>query len=255
MSAYFRETPTTPGQENSEGDRSRRSFLIRSAATAAAVPGAVLAVSGAAHAARPGSGSGSSSVFFRRLPDLYPGWNMRNLREILQDEQDHIAVLTNLLDEKPTMRPTFKNLVASTPFDFIRMAAMIENGGVGSYLQGVNAISQANHDEYLLIAGGILAVEAQHTGYLNALLNQPIAPAALNNPDRANRGVVPPIPPADIRMAVARFIDNLNGNNFDYDIHQSDDENDQRIVSFSLVLEYLEVEFYTKNLLKFARSL
>jgi len=132
---------------------------------------------------------------------------------------------------------------------------MIENGGVGAYLQGVNAISQANHDEYLLIAGGILAVEAQHTGYLNALLNEPIAPAAQHNPDTSMRGVVPPIPPQQIRAAVGGFIANLNGNNFDYDIHQIDDANDQRIVSFSLVLEFLEVEFYSRNIRKFTRFL
>ena len=72
---------------------------------------------------------------------------------------------------------------------------------------------------------------------------------------RALRGVVPPIPPQQVRAAVGGFIANLNGNNFDYDIHQIDDANDQRIVSFSLVLEFLEVEFYRMNIEKFFRFL
>jgi len=247
MSLHRTEETPPPRGGAAPVDRSRRSFLIGSTATAA-IPGAVLGLTGETQARTP-------PAFFRRLPDLYPNWNRRNLAEILQDEQEHITVLTALLDRKPTMRPTFKNLEASTPFAFIRMAAMIENGGVGSYLQGVNAISQANHDEYLLTAAGILAVEAQHTGYLNALLNEPIAPAAQDNPDTAKRGVVPAIPPQDIRAAVGGFIVSLNGNNFDYDIRQLDDANDQRIVSFSLVLEFLEVEFYSRNIRKFARFL
>jgi len=251
MSKPRNEAQSPPEQLTPDTDPSRRSFLIRTAVTATAVPAAVLATSGEARARKPAP----LPPHFRRLRDLYPGWNRRNLEEILQDEQDHIRVLTDLLDNKPRARPTFRNLVADTPLDFIRMAAMIENGGVGSYLQGVNAISQANHDEYLLIAGGILAVEAQHTGYLNALLNQPIAPAARSNPAPGLRGVVPPIPPEEVRAAVGGFIVNLNGNHFDYDVHQIDDANDQRIVAFSLVLEFLEVEFYTRNINKFARFL
>src|SRR5215211_5009934 len=137
MSEHRTEEAATPGRGDAAGERSRRSFLIGTAAAAAA-SGAVLAPAAEAKARRP-------IPFIRRLPDLYPNWNRRNLLEILEDEQEHITVLTDLLDNKPTARPTFRNLEASTPFDFIRMAAMIENGGVGSYLQGVNAISQESH--------------------------------------------------------------------------------------------------------------
>src|SRR5205823_3421475 len=149
----------------------------------------------------------------------------RTFVEILKDEENHIVQLTKLADN-PRPLPTFRNLVADTPLNFVKMAAMIENGGVGSYLQGVNAISQGGHDEYLLIAAGITAVEAQHTGFLNLLLNQPIAPSAAANV--VNPGVATPIPPDQIRAAVAPFIVSLNGGPpFDYDVHQDGDDNDQ----------------------------
>jgi len=82
------ERPAAP-----EGGRSRRTFLTRSAAVAA-VSGVVLA------SARDGQARGPA-FSFRRLPDLYPHWNRRNLLEILQDEEEHIGVLTGLLDDKP----------------------------------------------------------------------------------------------------------------------------------------------------------
>lgn len=191
----------------------------------------------------------SDAVNFVPLPSLYPGWNFRNLSEILQDEHDHVAALTALADN-PRPKPTFQGLVASTPAHFIMMAAMIENGGVGNYIQGMNAISQGGHHDYFLIAAGITAVEAQHTGYLNSLLNEPIAPSALAN--RVVPGVATPIPPQTIVAAVAPFIVNLNGGPpFTYNINQVDDANDQMIINFSLVLEFLEVEFYSLNIQKF----
>lgn len=223
-----------------DAQTSRRTFLCRSAVGGAAVPGLLAGISEDARAAGPR---------FRRLPDLFPGWNRRNFEEILQDEEDHIAALLALADE-PRPRPTFCNLLAESPLHFVQMAATIENGGVGSYLQGLNAISQGGHNDYFLTAAGITVVEGQHTGYLNALLNQAIAPSAQNN--LVQPGVATPIPPEQIRAAVGPFIASLNGGPaFDYDIRQLDDENDQKIINFVLVLEYLEVEFYGANLGRF----
>jgi len=228
-----------------EAPGSRRSFLSRSAAVA--VPGMVLALTGQAGA------KDQKQQRVRHLPNLFPGENRAIFLEILQDEEDHIVQLTKLADD-PRPMPTFQNLLADSPLDFVRMAAMIENGGVGSYLQGLNAISQAGHEEYFLTAAGITAVEAQHTGFLNALLNQPIAPSAKNN--TAQPGVATPIPPGDIRNAVGPFIVSLNGGPpFDYNIEQGDDANDQAIINFVLVLEFLEVEFYRMNIQKFFRFL
>ena len=101
-----------------------------------------------------GKGNGSGG----KLPNLFPGENLNVFLEILQDEEDHIVQLTRLADD-PRPMPTFQNLLASTPQQFVEMAAMIENGGVGSYLQGINAISEGGHHDYFLTAAGITAVE------------------------------------------------------------------------------------------------
>jgi hypothetical protein len=247
MSGHRTEVISTQRRGTSEGERSRRSFLVRSAATAAAVPGVVMAMSTGAHAAKPDKGRSGS------LPNLFPGQNLTTFLEILQDEEDHIVQLTSLADN-PRPMPTFKNLLAKTPLQFVQMAAMIENGGVGSYLQGLNAISEGGHHDYFLTAAGITAVEAQHTGFLNTLLNQPIAPSAQAN--LVQPGVATPIPPGDIRTALDPFIVSLNGGPpFDYNINQVDDDNDQAIINFVLVLEFLEVEFYRMNIQKFFRLL
>jgi hypothetical protein len=232
--------------ETPDGAPSRRSFLLRSAATAA-VPGVVMAMSRGARADKPAKGK------MVALPNLYPGQNLNTFFEILQDEEDHIVQLTRLADN-PRPMPTFQNLLARTPFEFVQMAAMIENGGVGSYLQGLNAISEGGHHDYFLTAAGITAVEAQHTGFLNTLLNQAIAPSAMTNRDQP--GVATPIPPQDIRAALSPFIFSMNGGPaFDYNIAQVDDANDQMIINFVLVLEYLEVEFYRLNIEQFFRLL
>lgn len=239
------ERMATAGLETDAAGSSRRSFLIQSAGFAA-LPAAFLALATPAHARQKGKR-------FRHLPNLYSGENQRIFLEILQDEEDHIVQLTKLADD-PRPMPTFRNLVADTPLDFVQMGAMIENGGVGSYLQGLNAISQAGHEEYFLTAAGITAVEAQHTGFLNALLDDPIAPSAQAN--SAQPGVATPIPPDQIRAAVGPFIVSLNGGPpFDYDVHQLGDDNDQAIINFVLVLEFLEVEFYRMNIEKFFRFL
>ena len=230
------------GCEAMAGGSSRRSFLARSA-TVAALPAALLALSSNAHA----------KMKFKKLPNLYSGENQRIFTEILQDEEDHIVQLTKLADN-PRPMPTFRGLVADTPLDFVRMGAMIENGGVGSYLQGLAAISQGGHHDYFLTAAGITAVEAQHTGFLNALLDESIAPSAQANVIQP--GVATPIPPAQIQAAVGPFIVSLNGGPaFNYNINQVDDDNDQAIINFVLVLEFLEVEFYRMNIEKFFNSL
>jgi Ferritin-like domain len=241
MFIHRTENPRAQETQIAADNRSRRSFLKRSA-VATGVPGITLALGAQSHAGKPAPPQ-------HKLPDLFPGWNRRNFEEILQDEQDHIVALTALADN-PRPKPTFQGLLADSPLHFVQMAAMIENGGVGSYLQGLNAISQGGHHDYFLTAAGITAVEAQHTGFLNALLNHPIAPSALAN--QVQPGVATPIPPQDIRAALGPHIVDFNGGPpFDYNINQVDDENDQAIINFVLVLEFLEVEFYAMNIQKF----
>lgn len=243
---------------------SRRSFLRRSTVAGAAVPGIVLALAGTSQAGKgPVPPAGPKLT---PLPNLFTNENKSIFFEILQDEEDHITQLSILSDfvvENAPARPTFKNLVPKTPQQFVQMAAMIENGGVGSYLQGLNAISTGGHHDYFLTAAGITAVEAQHTGFLNALLNQPIAPSAQDNENQP--GIATPIPPQNIIDAIhgLNVIQNLNdfapwftpyNTAFDFPIMnttEQDDANDQHIINFSLVLEFLEVEFYRQNIQAF----
>jgi hypothetical protein len=180
-----------------------------------------------------------------RLPNLFTGWDRRNFLEIQADENAHVAILTKLADN-PRPKPTFVNLMQRTPVAFARMAAALENGGVGAYLGGVEAISSGGRDEYLPTAAGILAVEARHTGFLNTLLNQPIAPG--------DRVLDVATDQAAVRAAVAPFIASFNGGPpMAFDPHGDSDENDQAIVNFALVLEFLEAEFYNLNVRHFFR--
>jgi hypothetical protein len=223
----------------------------------AVLPGVVLAMGGRAHAGKP------KPPKLQPLPNLFTNENKNIFFEILQDEENHItqlSILSDFVSGTAPARPTFKNLVASTPQQFVMMAATIENGGVGSYLQGLNAISPGGHHDYFLTAAGITAVEAQHTGFLNALLNQPIAPTAEANLDQP--GIATPIAPQTIINAIngLNVIDNLNdfaqwftpyNTAFDFPVvntTEADDANDQHIINFSLVLEFLEVEFYRQNI-------
>jgi hypothetical protein len=244
---------------------SRRSFLQRSAGVAVAAPGIVLALAGKGHAGKP-----AKQPPPQPLPNLFPRENKNIFFEILQDEENHItqlSILSDFVSGTNPARPTFKNLVPSTVQQFVQMAAIIENGGVGSYLQGLNAISPGGHHDYFLTAAGITAVEAQHTGFLNALLNKPIAPTALANENQP--GIATPIPPQTIIDAINGLgvIDNLNdfapfftpyNTAFDFPVANppgADDANDQHIINFSLVLEFLEVEFYRQNLEAFFNQL
>src|SRR4051812_20530000 len=85
-----------------EGSDSRRSFLVRSAATAAvAVPGLILAAPQAVQAARPLPRPRPVP-----LPSLFPGWNQRNFAELRDDEIAHVQIINSLLnDEGNTVVP------------------------------------------------------------------------------------------------------------------------------------------------------
>jgi hypothetical protein len=186
MGLHQNEDATTRDDHAPDDRASRRLFLRRSAVVTAAVPGIVLAFPKDSQAAGPGS---------RHLPDLFPGWNRRNFEEILQDEQDHIVALTALADN-PRPKPTFQGLLANTPLEFVQMAAMIENGGVGSYLQGLNAISQGGHHDYFLTAAGITAVEARHAAVEKNASEIGSGDDECCGPDDFSRGRIPSQPDA-----------------------------------------------------------
>jgi hypothetical protein len=223
-------------------DGSRRWFLRTAMAGAtAAGAGAVLATP--AEAAVPGT-----------LPDLYPGWNDRNFRELFADEIAHSEIIQSLLNDPdnnvvPKFRPfpNFKNLLQPTMLAFAQTAAAIENTGVGVYigiLQAVLPTSQGG--EYFETAAAIATIEGRHTGFLNTLLNMAVVP-----------GHVAVDAPIDQNTALARiapFIQDLNGGPPILPFSPTptgDEDNDFKILDFLLVLEMLESVFYWQNVVRF----
>ena len=188
------------------------------------------------------------------LPNLYPGWNDRNFRELFADEVAHGEIIQSLLNDPdndvvPKFRPfpNFKNLLQPTMLAFAQTAAAIENTGVGVYigiLQAVLPPSQGG--EYFETAAAIATIEGRHTGYLNTLLNMAVVP-----------GGVPVDAPIDQNTAMSRiapFIQDLNGGPPILPFSPTptgDEDNDFKILDFLLVLEMLESVFYWQNVTRF----
>src|SRR4051794_17520817 len=74
------------GDDSRDVNRSRRSFLRRSAVVGAAVPGILVTLGGKSHADKPAH----KPPPLQPLPNLFTGENKRTFFEILQDEEDHI---------------------------------------------------------------------------------------------------------------------------------------------------------------------
>jgi hypothetical protein len=234
-----------------EGSDSRRSFLVRSAATAAvAVPGLILAAPQAVQAARPLPRPRPVP-----LPSLFPGWNKRNFEELRDDEIAHVAIINGLLDDpdnnivprgnRPV--PNFMNLVQPTALAFAQTAAAIENTGVGVYLGILQAVRPTNQGgEYFETAGEIATIEGRHTGYLNTLLNMFVVPGRVPIDSTIDQGTA--------LQRIAPFIRDLNGGppiQTFAPTPQTGEDNDFKILDFLVVLEMLEVQFYTLNVARF----
>ncbi len=214
--------------------QSRRTFLGRSA-LAAAVPAALM-VANKANAAHPKPRQSS-------LPDLYPGWNSRNFKEIMADENVHATTLRSLLGANARPKATYQNLEASTVQQFAVLSFAFENTGAGAYLGAAPYIFSK---DILAKAASIAEVESYHSGYINTLLNIPITP-----------GGAPFIYPFTIAQVIQNagpYVASLNGGPpLSFDTTPSA-TNDLAIVNFALVLEELEQEFYNINVPKFFGS-
>ncbi|QBD74921.1 hypothetical protein EPA93_02505 [Ktedonosporobacter rubrisoli] len=212
--------------DNGEEDRaqaklSRRSFFLRSAATAAiTTPIAGLLVAQTAHAA-------SRSAHNLSVSDAF--------HEIRKDEDAHVAFLKATLGRAARPKPRFKNLQQHSSASFVNLSLAFENVGVGAYLQAAPALSSKAH---LTAASSMLTIEARHAGYLNALVGKLISP---------NGAFDRPISQSQIVKDVLPFIDNLNGGPDPAKALK----NDTDILNFALLLEYLEDEFYDINVPKF----
>ena len=118
---------------------------------------------------------------------------------------------------------------------FENTTRVLENTGVGAYLLGASIIKDKN---ILLKAATILTVEARHAGWINVLLNQPISPFGSFDQQLSQ---------AEVVNRASPFIASLNGG----PDPSAPPQNDNDVLNFALLLEFLEAEFYNVNVPKF----
>jgi hypothetical protein len=215
---------------------SRRSFLARAAgASALALPALALALPKAAHAGHPTKLTGVAATL---------------INEVLEDEQQHVPILQNLLDDAanplpvPIRRPpnfNLKRLIQPNLTAFLETASVFENTGSGLYGGALINITQTQ--EYFPTAVGLCTVESRHAGWLNALLGQSLVP------DFAP--VESPIPQGVALARVAEFVTDHRSTFPSFDTTVVTDANNFFILDFLLFLEYIESKFYELNVPRF----
>lgn len=227
-------------------DGSRRSFLVRSAAT---VPALVLAGATTSQAARPK----------KKVPPPPPPLGVSPalinvlVHEIMNDEAAHVPILQGkLVDPDNPFHPQVRtppilnmaNLVQPNLRTFLETAAAFENTGSGTYGGALFAIQQT--DEYFRTAVGLCTVESRHASFLNALLGNSLVPEFAP--------VEEPIAQDVTLSRVAPFVLDPGPSGFpSFDPLNASDPNNFHILDFLLFLEYIEAAFYKVNVPRFFR--
>jgi ferritin-like protein len=211
---------------------SRRSFLTRAAGVSAlVVPTLTLITSRKAHAAGP-----------RKLTGL----SAELINEIMSDEDQHVPIIQNLLDDPDNPLPVpirqppnfnMKRLVQPNLQAFLETASVFENTGSGLYHGALLNIQQTQ--EYFPTAAGLASVESRHAAWLNTLLNEPLVP------DFAP--VEAPIPQTIVLSRVAEFVTDPRSTFPSFDTTVATDANGFFVLDFILFLEYIESTFYDVN--------
>jgi Ferritin-like domain len=211
---------------------SRRSFLTRAAGVSAlAVPTLTLVASRKAHAA------GAKKL---------TGLNAELINEIQSDEDQHVPIIQNLLDDPdnplpvPIRKPPNLNMARLKQPNlqaFLETAAAFENTGSGLYHGALLNIQQTQ--EYFPTAAGLAAVEARHAGWLNSLLGQALVE------DFAP--VEAPISQSVVLARVAEFVTDHRSTFPSFDTTVATDANGFFVLDFVLFLEYIESAFYDLN--------
>ena len=110
---------------------------------------------------------------------ILTGLNAELISEIQSDEDQHVPIIQNLLDDPdnplpvPIRKPPNLNMARLKQPNlqaFLETAAAFENTGSGLYHGALLNITQT--DEYFPTAAGLAAVEARHAAWLNSLLGQ-----------------------------------------------------------------------------------
>jgi Ferritin-like domain len=216
--------------------RSRRSFLTRAAGVSAvAVPTLTLLTRREARAA------GS---------DKLRGPNAELINEIMNDEDQHVPIIQNLLDDPdnplpiPIRQPPNFNmhrLVQPNLQAFLETASVFENTGSGLYHGALLNVTQTQ--EYFPTAAGLAAVEARHASWLNSLLNQSLVE------DFAP--VEAPIDQSITLTRLAEFVTDPRSTFPSFDTTVATDANNFFVLDFILFLEYIESTFYNVNVPRF----
>ena len=225
--------PSTLDQANENLERlaaaaSRRSFLGRGLAVAAAGTAGVLVAPTAAEAAfAPIANTATTRRFFR---------------EIQLDESTHVNIIVSAirsLGGTPRPFPTFQGITGLNASTFLNMAVAFENTGVGAYF---GAAPYIQNPSVVGVGLSIALVEAYHSGFLNAAANtSTLIPNGLT--------YAVPLTIAQVTAAATPFIVNLNDNGqFPATFSTTPSaQNDIAILNFALLLEYLEAAFYFYN--------
>jgi hypothetical protein len=231
------ETPSRTSSSAEESRRSRRTFLTRAAgASALALPALALATPKTAFAGGPA----------KRLTGLAAIL----IKEVMNDEAQHVPIIQNLLDDAANplpvpirQPPTFnmKRLVQPNLTAFLQTASVFENTGSGLYHGALVNITQT--PEYFPTAAGLAAVESRHASWLNSLLGQSLVP------DFAP--VEAPIDQSVTLSRVAEFVTDHRSTFPSFDTTVSTDANNFFVLDFVLFLEYIESTFYAVNVPRF----
>lgn len=214
---------------NREPMTDRRAFVLGAGAAG------VLLAGGEAAAQNPGGNA---------LPNLFPGWTGRQFRAIRAHENAHVQFLVQTLGASARPKPNFQNLEQANVRTFGTVAQSLENTGVGAYNGAAPVLFSR---QYLSAAASIALVEAQHSGYLNTLLNVVQTTDVFGNEQQFAQ----PLTVQQVITLAGPFIKDLNGGPpLAYNATPSR-TNDISILNFALALEYLEAEFYNVNVPKF----
>ncbi|GAB7363207.1 hypothetical protein MBLNU230_g3489t1 [Neophaeotheca triangularis] len=105
----------------------------------------------------------------------------KNLQEIAYDEQTHVSFLSGALTSvgAEPVQPCTYAWGVDTVQGFVATSQVLEGVGVSAYL---GAAQQIMNKDYLTAAGSILTVEARHSAYIRAALEQIPFPSPFDAP-------------------------------------------------------------------------
>lgn len=219
------------GNSQAGSGQDRRAFVRGGIAAAAAVTGAALL---------PTSARAADTA---TLPNLYPDWNANLFQAILDHENAHLpAVIARIqaLGGTPRPKPNFKNLRQPNVVAFGTVSHVFERVGTAANFAAGPAIFNRST---LAFAASIGFVEAQHAGWLNALFNLSHTTDVFGNDQDFQTGLTP----AQVGDLVTPFIQDFNGAPAPNYSMTPSRANDLAILDFTLVIEYLENDFYNIN--------